>query len=579
MNSKPNPKPILPFKVLIDGHASSRKFFKHHPKLIHSLEIDQRTMRGSSSSIRAFLFKTLKKMKFSSRVSLHNVSRYSNCRIAEHIKIIKRLRDVKALSFPLDNDYLPDDNKAMKELLLLKRVRLFYFPAEKLKRSTPSYFFQPSKGDDGMINKTILKVFDGIKRSKLEKIKIYLGTLTKEQLVPLLTYSEFPRKLKGLSIRYQLYRDTQIDPKTFQGKTILSNLTNLEAIQLATCSNFRVSYLKPLLASLPHPERLMSLSLTLQSWNTDDENKIHNLEEIFQNCHSLKTFKLSTPTEITTFRHLNFLKGSSLKHLELAFQIRDETLIMNLGYLLGSLQDLESLKLGVTGRLSCNVMESYFSFFGQLSELSQLCSLNLAITTYAWPQVKIAGLLDELGKCIDKLPELKDLAFRHIQADYGNEFGTLIKPLRNKAKQLRKLRLDFEHQTLKPNDSKALLRLIEEAKDIQILKLSNLVLKNKDFLDGLNKGLSMSRNLKTLELEQMSGVISTESFEDLAENILKKRGVEKFYARMKWTPGKMKKEKKFTTQNIREILERNPYLKSVRIPNTYEDMDGVKWEI
>lgn len=551
-------KPFFPQKVSIDNPSSYHKYILRHYKILNVFQIED--LKGSQTSARKtrkILFNVLKRAKQVKGLQLQRYFvNYPDLTRSQVYSIIRPLRNITFLSLSL--------NGTNKRLLRIHSEWLRY--CKSLKKF---YLLVEERGNQHILSNQAHNLCHRFLRelhqTKLQVMKVNFETHTDNQNLKLfLSFNHFPSTLKDFSI---YWKSTKIPFSSLSLNRVTSSLSylpNLQSLNLDIPGSVRV--LQPIVTSLEHPENLTNLDLNFYTGNNNQPD-FEWIRDILKSSRQLASLKLSFDRWLGDQAvYFMSLKECPLKSLSLKIFVEDDSHLVSVGNLLDNVENLESLVLKISKFTTYEDEEVLYSLFMSLSELQYLRKLKLHFLDRIMQDIYAAPQLITLFKeSLKDLHNLEELSFKFPQSDFGEQAADLINVLAENADRFKKLRLDFGAVKLDNHNMERLLYLIQKAKSLTHLHLYKLRFEESGMFNEYIFALCELKNLRILKLTEIRGKLIKSVFAEGVKKILKIRSLEKFNCTQQW-PGILFGEIKDSERiNVREILAKNPRLKSLNV--------------
>jgi len=318
-----------------------------------------------------------------------------------------------------------------------------------------------------------------------------------------------------------------------------------------------------LLKTIQNPQLLTSLGLYLKNDSPKyDEPDLTPIFDFIVDCPELEKLDLRMTHFTNKLELLSRLHSQSrLKILNLWLYARTDKHLHDLGAVISSVGNLESLDITVDFISDSIYKKTFSEFYQGISQLPGLKKLRLEFTSTH--DVKIKPAYSELVNCLDGLSQLEELSFDILDMNLHLEFPSVLKGLNKIAHQLKKFSMDFIGNYFSGNDEIELMDVLVKMKRLRELGISRFsfkqspesLLKFKEVLEGLEGLKKITWTCFDVSKE------GSEVFFDLVRSVLAKRGVEecKFIQNYEMY---LNEKKKILFD---KILERNPKLQVAEI--------------
>lgn len=514
--------PFIPSKIQIDNAVSYRNFFKKNYKLVQITELKFfHSALGNHTRTKMIvkkLAKVSKKAKQMQGLLLHRCNLYHHKQTdPQFFSIIKRFSNLRFLSLNFNGGRQDRIQNYTKWLQSAKRLTKFYFMYRK-------YTHDPYPEH---LKKQFSSFIRVLKWKRLEVLKIFLRGNNTDTLQRFLEFKNYFPTIQKLSIVWKPYEDPLLISAQPLENLSMAHLKNLNTLNIFV--PITVPLLKSALDTILYPSNLKVLGLEPQGESTNFNADSLSLTSILQKFSQIKKLRLLMNMWLDIPKSL--VNATTLEHFKLEFYVQKMTDLAFLGELLNTLQCLQSLVLTLRTKQALEV-EPGSNFYTLLNDISQIKNLyKFKFYSYGLAQNKSIenneGVISSLASCIQNMPDLQEFSVRFHQSDSVQEYHQLIEALMAKAKDLKRLRIDFSAQKLERQGRNKLLGLLKRLESLEVLGLHNLWLEGLIDFERLAECLELLPNLQVMNFYQLNGNVYRAPLARFMKRLLVRRGFRK----------------------------------------------------
>jgi len=317
--------------------------------------------------------------------------------------------------------------------------------------------------------------------------------------------------------------------------------------------------------AIPNPQNITSLALNT---NPQHDPVCQQLSTTLSSFKSLTKLSLKLHQGIQNLKViLEAVQDCPLVNLDLHIQISKEEMD-TVGSFLGKLSQLRTLRLVIETSLKENDEKYLIPLLGKIKNLVFLKSIEMKIIPKLVRGRILNGVVLSLGESLLEVKELERLKFDFVMGNYKDEVGCLMKSLQKRGKKMKALSLDLQQQKLSEENERELLKFLKGAEGMEELELCFLMIEEEEFGEMFKEEIIGMKRLKELRLEGINVLYWRDSYVDMIEKVIEKKGLEVYNG--KWTDVSEYTEREGKIE-MKEVMKRNRFLKEVLVPRSVKD--------
>ena len=200
--------------------------------------------------------------------------------------------------------------------------------------------------------------------------------------------------------------------------------------------------------------------------------------------------------------------------------------------------------------------------------------------TRASVSTKVPGAVKNFAQCVNNLPCITELAFKHVEANFVDELTDLLQVLSVKAENIKRFEINLEGQLLRQNTLMQLVQLIQNLNSIDTLALDQLTFDGKRFAERFaerfSKALTELKSLRVFRVFWANGKIDSNILREMIIGILTKPNFETMFFSESRDLKRLGETKTMVPKigvNVSELLLKNPRLRYVAAPSDLVNLD------
>lgn len=568
-------KHISPTCMYINNLRSFNTFFKRGYNIVnvlsvlypqksfyHAQEADKRMLKRLLKVARSL--KRITKIKFGDC----NIQNRNNL-IAKTMMIAKKLSWARSLTIA---DFLPSYKQPVRLILWLRCTKRL----ENLDyRILPKDF---SFKDPISFETGIKKLFQAMRLSKVKVLKIVEFISDPYISRSFLRFDYYPKSLQRLSVHWKGYmQKVQVNPPPIN--TELAHIPSLKVVSLNLGEQAKIMDFA--LKSISTLSNIVSLDLSLPlGITTEISTHLNKLQE-FANLRRLKLKIQVWKKESKIF--LEFMERVKLRELGLILQIENEKPIHLVTNFIKKQENLKALQIKIESKTLFREENYINELLDQIGSFQDLRGLKLSFRTKTrvLEMDLLSNVVSKLKNMFKACVALKVFKFECNQMKSGETFMELIDSLTYNAHSLLRLKIDTGDYSPSDEEFGVLHVFLKNLKIIQILDLPKLNLNGLQTWQYFIELLCSRRYLRELTVGEVKGIDCKQDFIKGVEEVLRRRGMNKFEFKLSRELHKQfsKKDPDIQKIDIDEIKRINPYLLSFpkSVPIFMGSIDDSTW--